>query len=98
MKPWFSFEITNTPPDCPIAMDHSFCGFMAGLTVRAQKALRRIGNPRFRGEETRTLIKSLEDLCNLYETDLLATKNVGRTTVNEIREHLAAIGLKLKGI
>jgi DNA-directed RNA polymerase subunit alpha len=55
------------------------------LSVRARKCMIRLG------------INMLSELCRRTGDDLLECKNFGVTSLNEVREKLGAIGLKLRG-
>ncbi len=55
------------------------------LSVRARKCMIRLG------------INVLSDLVRRTGDDLLECKNFGVTSLNEVREKLGAIGLKLRG-
>ncbi len=55
------------------------------LSVRARKCMIRLA------------INTLGDLCRRTTDDLLECKNFGVTSLNEVREKLTAIGLKLRG-
>jgi DNA-directed RNA polymerase subunit alpha len=55
------------------------------LSVRARKAMVRLG------------LVTLGDLVRKTGDDLLECKNFGVTSLNEVREKLAAVGVKLRG-
>ena len=55
------------------------------LSVRARKCMIRLG------------ITTLAELMRRTGDDLLECKNFGVTSLNEVREKLASIGLKLRG-
>ena len=55
------------------------------LSVRARKCMIRLA------------INTLGDLVRRTADDLLECKNFGVTSLNEVREKLTAIGLKLRG-
>jgi len=55
------------------------------LSVRARKCMIRLG------------INTMGDLCRRTGDDLLECKNFGVTSLNECREKLAVLGLKLRG-
>jgi DNA-directed RNA polymerase subunit alpha len=55
------------------------------LSVRARKCMNRLG------------INSLGDLVNRTADELLESKNFGMTSLNEVREKLAQLGLSLRG-
>jgi DNA-directed RNA polymerase subunit alpha len=55
------------------------------LSVRARKCMIRLA------------INTLGDLCRRTGDDLLECKNFGVTSLNEVREKLTALGLKLRG-
>ena len=44
----------------------------------------------------RLAIATVGDLCDRSEDELLDCKNFGQTSLNEIRQKLANLGLKLK--
>jgi DNA-directed RNA polymerase subunit alpha len=54
------------------------------LSVRARKCMQRLN------------IETVGDLCEKSEADLLATKNFGQTSLNEVKIKLAEINLGLK--
>ena len=54
------------------------------FSVRARKALETLK------------IRTLGDLAALSETDLLACRNFGQTSLNEVKSKLAELGLSLK--
>jgi len=54
------------------------------LSVRARKCMQRLN------------IETIGDLCERSEADLLATKNFGQTSLNEVKIKLTEIGLGLK--
>ena len=54
------------------------------LSVRARKCMARLG------------ISSLSELVQRTPDELLATKNFGVTSLNEIRQQLGEVGLKLR--
>jgi DNA-directed RNA polymerase subunit alpha len=54
------------------------------LSVRSRKCMQRLG------------IATIADLCERSEDALLACKNFGQTSLNEIKQKLANLGLKLK--
>ncbi|HEY1067898.1 MAG TPA: DNA-directed RNA polymerase subunit alpha C-terminal domain-containing protein, partial [Pirellulales bacterium] len=53
------------------------------LSVRARNCLQKMG------------IKTLGDLTNITENELLASKNFGETSLNEIKDMMASRGLRL---
>ena len=55
------------------------------LSVRARKCMARLG------------LNTLADLIRKTGDDLLECKNFGVTSLNEVREKLTQIGLKLRG-
>ena len=55
------------------------------LSVRARKCMARLG------------ISSIQDLLQRTDDELLNAKNFGMTTLNEVREKLGSLGLKLRG-
>ena len=54
------------------------------LSVRSRKCMLRLG------------VVSIGDVCDTSEDELLRCKNFGQTSLNEIRQKLANLGLKLK--
>ena len=54
------------------------------LSVRSRKCMQRLN------------IETIGDLCEKSEADLLATKNFGQTSLNEIKQKLGEINLALK--
>jgi DNA-directed RNA polymerase subunit alpha len=54
------------------------------LSVRARRALSRLG------------VKSLLDLIQKTEAELLGCKNFGVTSLNEIKDRLTGFGLSLR--
>ena len=57
-----------------------------GLSVRARRALDRLG------------VKTVIELINKTEAELLGCKNFGVTSLNEIKERLEDLGLGLRKI
>ena len=55
------------------------------LSVRARKATTKLG------------VLTIRDLTRFSAKDLMALKNFGRTSLNEVREQLAERGCKLRG-
>lgn len=55
------------------------------LSVRAQKCVEELE------------LETVGDLADRTEAELMASKNMGRTTLDEVRKRLAAYGLALKG-
>lgn len=55
------------------------------LSVRARKCMHRLG------------INTLGELCQRTSDELLEAKNFGITSLNEVKEKLTALGLKLRG-
>jgi len=55
------------------------------LSVRASKVLVRLG------------VYNIEDICSKTSDELLGVTNCSITTLNEIREKLDQLGLKLEG-
>ena len=53
------------------------------LSVRSRKCMQRLG------------VASIGDLCDKTEEELLGCKNFGQTSLNEIKQKLANLGLKL---
>ena len=56
-----------------------------GMPTRADRLLRRLG------------CKTVADLCNLTERDILRAPSFGRDTVGRIQKALAAVGRSLRG-
>ena len=54
------------------------------LSIRTRKVLQRLN------------IKTLSELADLTETELLGCKNFGQTGLSEIKQQLAAFGLTLR--
>ena len=55
------------------------------LSVRSRRCMERLG------------VKSMRDLINKTEVQLMAAKNFGMTSLNEIKKKLAELGLRLRG-
>lgn len=55
------------------------------LTVRSRRCMERLG------------IKTVGELLEMTEAELLAAPNFGQTSLNEVRQKLAELGLSLKG-
>ena len=55
------------------------------LSVRAQKCVEELE------------LETVGDLADRTEAELMASKNMGRTTLDEVRKRLASYGLALKG-
>ncbi|MCZ7645420.1 MAG: tetratricopeptide repeat protein [Planctomycetota bacterium] len=56
------------------------------LSVRSRKCMQKLN------------IETIGDLCEKSEADLLATKNFGQTSLNEVKQKLGEMGLSLKPI
>lgn len=56
------------------------------LSVRSRKCMQRLN------------IETVGDLCEKSEADLLATKNFGQTSLNEVKAKLGELGIGLKSI
>ena len=54
------------------------------FSVRSRKALERLG------------VKTMGDLANKTETELMACRNFGQTSLNEVQQRLAEYGMKLR--
>jgi len=54
------------------------------LSVRARKALQLLG------------VQTIGDLCARTEAELLGVKNFGTTSLNEVKERLATLGIGLR--
>ena len=76
-------ELSAMSPDEQAMLDRPISDL--NLSVRARKAMVRLG------------LVTLGDLCRKTGDDLLECKNFGVTSLNEVRERLTAIGLKLRG-
>jgi len=77
------FEPESLSPDEQALLDRSISEL--NLSVRARKCM------------TRLAINTLGDLVRRTGDDLLECKNFGVTSLHEVREKLAQIGLKLRG-
>ncbi|MBI4583122.1 MAG: tetratricopeptide repeat protein [Planctomycetes bacterium] len=55
------------------------------LSVRSRRCMERLG------------VKTLRDLINKTEVQLMAAKNFGMTSLNEIKKKMAELGLRLRG-
>lgn len=86
---WFAEQSPPPPPAPPPAVppkiDLAQVLIGIGLSVRARKAARRLG------------VTTVDGLVKLTADELLAARNCGQTTLQEIREKLARKGLKLAG-
>ena len=69
----------------PIQLDHMILPVAdLELSVRSRKCMERLN------------IDTLGDLIEKTEAELLAAKNFGQTSLNEIKQRLAENGLRLK--
>jgi len=73
-------------PQLPVADEGVLSVLLEGLefSVRSRRALESLG------------LKTLGDLANRTEADLLACRNFGQTSLNEVRQRLAEYGLRLR--
>ena len=55
------------------------------MSVRSYNCLKRNG------------IKTVQDLCNMKEAELMTVRNLGKKSYKEILDKLAGIGLSLQG-
>ena len=78
-----AFEPEPLSPDEQAALSRPISEL--NLSVRARKCMIRLA------------INTLADLVRRTGDDLLECKNFGVTSLNEVREKLAAMGLKLRG-
>lgn len=76
-------DTTNMPPDAQAQLERPVAEL--NLSVRARKCMVRLG------------INTLGELIRRTGDDLLECKNFGVTSLNEVREKLQGIGLKLRG-
>jgi DNA-directed RNA polymerase subunit alpha len=76
-------ELATMSPDEQAMLDRPISDL--NLSVRARKAMVRLG------------LVTIGDLLRKTGDDLLECKNFGVTSLNEVRERLTAIGLKLRG-
>jgi DNA-directed RNA polymerase subunit alpha len=76
-------ELATMSPDEQAMLDRPISDL--NLSVRARKAMVRLG------------LVTLGDLCRKTGDDLLECKNFGVTSLNEVRERLSTISLKLRG-
>jgi DNA-directed RNA polymerase subunit alpha len=76
-------ELTSMSPDEQAMLDRPISDL--NLSVRARKAMVRLG------------LVTLGDLLRKTGDDLLECKNFGVTSLNEVRERLSQLGLKLRG-
>lgn len=76
-------ELTTMSPDEQAMLDRPISDL--NLSVRARKAMVRLG------------LVTIGDLLRKTGDDLLECKNFGVTSLNEVRERLTVIGLKLRG-
>jgi DNA-directed RNA polymerase subunit alpha len=56
------------------------------FSVRARKCMQRLN------------LETVADLCKMSEPELLAAKNFGQTSLNEIKKKLSELGLSLKAV
>ncbi|HTN74112.1 MAG TPA: DNA-directed RNA polymerase subunit alpha C-terminal domain-containing protein [Pirellulaceae bacterium] len=77
------YEAGNMSPDEQALLDRPIADL--NLSVRARKCMVRLG------------MTTLADLVRKTQDDLLECKNFGVTSLNEVREKLTELGLKLRG-
>ncbi len=82
-EPEPQLDIATLPADAQAVMDRSINEL--NLSVRARKCMVRLG------------MNTLGDLLRRTGDDLLECKNFGVTSLNEVREKLTIMGLKLRG-
>jgi hypothetical protein len=63
------------------------------LSIRAANCLGPCGSPQY--PSFQPAVRTLRELMQMTESDLLKRRNLGRKTLREIRELLAEMGLKL---
>jgi len=82
-EPEPSFDTSSMSPDEAAVLEQPIGSLE--LSVRARKCMQRL------------TMNTLGELCRKSPDDLLECKNFGVTSLNEVREKLALIGLKLRG-
>jgi len=76
-------DTSSMPPDAQVLLDRPVSDL--NLSVRARKCMVRLG------------LNTLGELIRKTGDDLLECKNFGVTSLNEVREKLQTMGLKLRG-
>lgn len=76
-------DVSHLSPDEQVVLDRPIADL--NLSVRARKCMVRLG------------LQSIGELIRKTADDLLECKNFGVTSLNEVREKLTAMGLKLRG-
>ena len=82
-EPEPSIDLTTLPADAQAILDRPISDL--NLSVRARKCMVRLG------------MNSIAELLRKTGDDLLECKNFGVTSLNEVREKLTSLGLKLRG-
>ncbi len=82
-EPEPAYDTSSMSPDEQALLDRPISDL--NLSVRARKCMARLG------------LTSLADLIRKTGDDLLECKNFGVTSLNEVREKLTQLGLKLRG-
>ncbi|HJN07379.1 MAG TPA: DNA-directed RNA polymerase subunit alpha C-terminal domain-containing protein [Pirellulaceae bacterium] len=82
-EPEPSFDTSNMSPDEQALLDRPIADL--NLSVRARKCMVRLG------------ISTIGELARRSQDDLLECKNFGVTSLNEVREKLGQLNLKLRG-
>ena len=83
LEPEPSIDLTTLPADAQAILDRPIADL--NLSVRARKCMVRLG------------LNSIGELLRKTGDDLLECKNFGVTSLNEVREKLTIMGLKLRG-
>lgn len=101
MRHWFTIYVHNMPDDAiQVHLDDTlFLTFLSSLSVRARKAIRKqmdFVDATLRQVPLTEIPRKWEILLSTTADDLLCRKNVGRYTLDEIRESLRSIGLHLR--
>lgn len=76
-------DVSSMPPDAQALLDRPLAEL--NLSVRARKCMARLG------------LATIGELIRKTGDDLLECKNFGVTSLNEVREKLTIMGLKLRG-
>jgi DNA-directed RNA polymerase subunit alpha len=76
-------DVSAMPPDAQALLDRPLAEL--NLSVRARKCMARLG------------LATIGELIRKTGDDLLECKNFGVTSLNEVREKLTLMGLKLRG-
>lgn len=82
-EPEQAIDVSNLSPDEQVMMDRPISEL--NLSVRARKCMVRLG------------MNTIGELVRRTGDDLLECKNFGVTSLNEVREKLTIMGLKLRG-